>query len=188
MLIWFLLKVFMNYVVLKSCFGQSLRVLIGGLGSGGHGIFCCCEHRISSFDRISFACKVPNRQNSAKAERTQQAKCFPGILCALLIKGALWLRRIQKAKGVFCLREYPLLLLCACRLKLPGSVEQRLPHQCSLQKGSWNSLKGLQFIFLKQAKAQSCCDTGGCWKPRSRQDWAKLLQWIWQHFCFSVGC
>lgn len=31
-------------------------------------------------------------------------------------------------------------------------------HECSLQKGSWDSLGASQFVFLKQAEARSCRD------------------------------
>lgn len=101
-------------------------VVIRGPGLGGHCIFYCWGHRISSFGNITLACKVPNRQNAAKAGKRQEATSFPGVTRASLKKGALWLRKgIKKAKSVFHLCVHPLLVLSSSQLQLPRSVWSR---------------------------------------------------------------
>lgn len=139
----------MNCVVLKSCFSQSqLCVVIRGLGLAGHCIFCCQRHRIGSVDNISSACKVPNRENAAKAGRRQ------GQRVSLLHKGALGIKEKRKKRaknGGVCLHVYPLPQECGAE-----PVPLVLPAE---KKPGWHVRRNMVYF------PKACSDAGGCRKP-----------------------
>lgn len=127
-----------------------------GLGLGGCCNFCCWEHRIGCFDGISFACKVPSRQSSAKAGRRHQAKCLPGIF-VLYSKKERCVSE-EEYKGSSCLLPSCVSITTALCWLLPSPQERRLLRIASCRKEAAIALGALLFVFLKQAKARSCHD------------------------------